>query len=436
MEYEEARRWMYALAPRGIRLELDRMREACARMGHPERASAVLHVAGTNGKGSVSAMLDGALGAAGIARGLYTSPHLHSFTERIRMGGAELARDEVARRASEVRALLETPGAPELTFFEVATLIALCAFRDRALEVAVLEVGLGGRLDATNVAERKLACAITGIALDHQAYLGDTIPQIALEKAGILVPGVPAACAVREREAAEVIAARAREVGSELAWIAERGEGARDDAAIAWWLEGDALSVEGRGQCIEGVRVPLAGAHQLRNAATAITTLWLARERGLAIDDDAIRAGVEGARWPGRLETIAGAPSLLLDAAHNEEGARALAAHLAARGPERRVLLFGAMRDKAWPSMLEALAPQIDRAVYVAPALGRAEDPAVIAARGAIAGEVCSDVEGGLVRARALAGPDGLVVVAGSIFVLAAARAAALGIEQEPPIAM
>jgi dihydrofolate synthase/folylpolyglutamate synthase len=406
MTYEEARAWLYSLEPRGIRLELDRMREACARRGHPERGMRVVHVAGTNGKGSTSAMIESGLRAAGLRTGLYTSPHLHSFGERIRISGEPIAEAEIAARATVLRAMLEEPGAPALTFFEVATLIALEAFRDARCEVAVLEVGLGGRFDATNVIAGKLACVITPVALDHQAYLGETLAEIAAEMAGILEAGVPAVVSRHQPpEARVVIEARARELGCPVIV-----PGATEDALAT--------------------ACALPGAHQRDNAALAAAALRALPARGIAIDDRAIERGIASANWPGRLERIDG---VLLDAAHNPHGARALAAYLASlprSGP--RVLIFGAMADKDWREMLSALAPQIDRVIAVSPSMPRAERAEVIAAHASA--EHAPSIREALERARSIAGAAGLVVVAGSIFVLAEARAALLGLPSEPPI--
>lgn len=431
MQYAAALRWLYALSPRGIRLELDRMRAALALAGDPQERLRVVHVAGTNGKGSVSAMLERALRAAGHRTGLYTSPHLHTFTERIRVDGRPIPKGEAARRITRVRALLETPGAPVLTFFEVATLVALEAFAEAGCDVVVLEVGLGGRFDATNVVEAPLATAITTIAMDHEAYLGTTIEAVAFEKAGIAKAGVPLVVGARDAAARAVIEARAMEIGAPLVRL---GAELRVDPLAA------GLRVRTPHGSIDRLRPGLAGAHQQDNAAVATAVLLALRAGDLEVPDRAIRSGIRSVRWPGRLERVTrggGAPDVLLDAAHNPEGATALAAHLATlprTGP--RVLVFGAMRDKAWPAMLAALGAAVDRAVFCAPALGRAEDPARLLAASPVPGEVGGDPVAALGRADALAGEGGLVVACGSIFVLGAVRAHVLGLNADPPIAM
>ncbi|UJR81197.1 bifunctional folylpolyglutamate synthase/dihydrofolate synthase [Sandaracinus amylolyticus] len=407
MTYEESLRWLYALQPRGIRLELDRMHAALALRGDPHRGLRVVHVAGTNGKGSVCAMLEGVLRASGLRTGLYTSPHLHSFRERIRVDGRSVSKDEVARRASSIRTTVDAPDAPQLTFFEVTTLIALETFRDAACDVVVLEVGLGGRLDATNVIDAPLATAITSIALDHQQYLGSTIAEIAREKAGIAKPGVPLVLGPVDEDARHAIEAHASNVGAPIV------PATRD------------LSQE----------PPLPGAFQRANLAVVLTLVDVLRARGLHIDDHAVREGLRTAHWPGRLETLDGSPSVIVDAAHNPHGCRALAAHLASlprTGP--RVLVLGAMADKPWREMLDILRPQVDHIIAVAPDMPRAERPEVIAQHAHT--QSAPTIASGVDRARARAGQSGLVIVAGSIFVLAEARAHVLGIENEPAIPM
>jgi dihydrofolate synthase/folylpolyglutamate synthase len=438
--YEDTLRWLYGLQPRGIRLELDRMRRACALRGHPQAGLRVVHVAGTNGKGSTSAMIERMARAAGLRTGLYTSPHLHSFTERIRIDGEPISRDEVVRRVAAIRAALEAPEAPQLTFFEVTTLLAFEVFAERGLDLVVLEVGLGGRLDATNVIERPLVTVITHVDLDHQQYLGTTLAEIAREKAGIVKHGVSVVHAADGRDddregggARAVIDARAAELGAPSFALGR-------ELTVRYGVA-DTLTVALSGRTVDGLWPALHGRHQETNAALAVGAV-LALAPRVAIDADAIRTGVSDVRWPGRLEEVvvddadgegSGCGRVLLDAAHNPDGARALARFVRAWRPpgERVALLFGAMADKDWRAMLSLLRPAVDEVVYVAPDLARAERPEVMAAF--LTGAVAPSIRDGVDEAR-LRGDR--VVVCGSIFVLAEARAHLLGLPHEPPIPM
>lgn len=380
------------------------MRKACARFGHPERAFQAVHVAGTNGKGSVSAMVATMLHAAGKRVGLYTSPHLCRFAERIRIGNLPIADDCLYPILDEV-----LDRAPELTFFEAATLTAFVALARADVEIAVIEVGLGGRLDATNVLPSPLATAITRIAKDHSAILGDSLAGIAREKAGILKAGVPVVLGPLVDEAKTAILDVASKVGAPVVW-------AEDEV-------GNPLLDGPRG---------LAGAHQRDNAAIAIALAKI-----VGISDDAIASGLRDVKWPGRLESIETESGIwLLDSAHNPDGAASLAAEMNKRALRRSriALLFGAMADKDWPGMLEILAPLAEHRVYVAPGGRQPAEPSELVAR--FGGTIADSVEDGLAKARDAVGKDGLVVIAGSIFLVGEARALLLGIERDPPVAL
>ena len=439
MDYLSAVRWLYGLETRGIRLDLDRLRMVLALRGEPQRGLRVVHVAGTNGKGSVSAMVAAALRASGLRIGLYTSPHLHRFVERVRVDGRVLSERALGRRVTELRAFLERPDVPPLTFFEVATLLALEVFRDAHVDVAVLEVGLGGRLDATNVIDAPLVTTITRIARDHESYLGTTIAAIAGEKAGIAKHGVPLVVGARVAEARAAIRERAAQVGATpVHWL---GTDITVSDAIAPRFSRRAgtdprFSVRVGDDVVSDLRVGLAGAHQRDNAALAVATLITLRTRGVAVTDDAIQRGVSGVRWPGRLESAhRSGLHYLFDAAHNVDGCVALGAHLATLPRTRkRTLLFAAMSDKDHAQMLAALAPHFDAIVYTRPNTPRAAEPESLT--GHAAGEAVREVATALARAQRLAGQGGGVVVAGSIYLLAEARALVLGVRTEPPIAM
>lgn len=435
MEYVEALEWLYGLSARGVRLELDRMRGAVAERGHPQAAVPVVHVAGTNGKGSVCAMVERSLREAGYRTGRFASPHLHRFAERVTIGGTPLPEAEVAERLSEIRAAM--PGLPPLTFFEVSALMAFEAFRDHGCDVAVLEVGLGGRLDATNVVERPAVSVITRIALDHTRILGDTLAAIAHEKAGILRPGVPAVVGAREPEARAAIEAELARLGTDAWWIGEHFDGEPVSPEGARSLDAPGRARLRVGERSEEVALGLRGEFQAENAAIARAALERLDASGFAVPSVAIREGLAGVDWPGRLEVVRdGGRTVVFDCGHNPDGCEAFGAFLRRRRlPGPVVLLFGAMADKAHEGMLAPFDGLVDHRVYAVPPIPRApEDLAVFQA--VRPGEVAPSVAEGLARARALAGEDGTLLVAGSIFLVQAARAAVLGVRSDPPIAM
>jgi dihydrofolate synthase/folylpolyglutamate synthase len=385
----------------GVLLGLDRIRLALERLGSPERRMPAVHIAGTNGKGSVAAMTDSILRRAGLRTGLFTSPHLLRFTERIRIDGVEIDGDHLAALDEAVAGI----GVP-LTYFEVATVLAFRAFAEARVDVAILETGLGGRLDATSVCH-PLACAITSIAFDHEAVLGDTLDQIAAEKAGICKPAVPLLLGRLPPEADARVAEIAAAVGAPILRAGVHFAAAPGQPA-------------------------LPGAHQQANAdlATALARA-AAQARGYTLADDTIIAGLAEVCWPGRLERIA--EDVLLDCAHNVEGCRALVAALPAA--PRRVLVTSIVRDKNVAAMLAVLAPHFDRVIATRSPSERAAEPEHLAelVQKTRAGDRQVDciedpaVALATARADAAATPGGLVVVAGSIFLVGALRAQVLG---------
>jgi len=385
----------------GVELGLDRVRLALERLGSPQLRVPAVHIAGTNGKGSCAAMTDSILRAAGLRTGLFTSPHLTRFTERIRIDGQDIDGDYLAALDARVAAT-----AVPLTYFEVATVLAFLAFAEAKVDVAVLETGLGGRLDATSVCH-PVACAITSIAFDHEALLGNTLSAIAYEKACIAKPGVPIFLAPLPPEADARVAEVAKQVGALV-----RRSGIDFPAAP--------------------VPPALPGPHQLANAALAMAlSQQAAFALGHSLDDVTVRRGLVEVRWPGRLERIA--DDVLLDCAHNVEGATALATAL----PEapRRVLVTSIVRDKNAAGMLAVLAPAFDSVVLTRSHSERASEPEQLArliarTRGGAPQVACIEpVADALVWARSSAREvaGGLVVVAGSIFLVGEARALVLG---------
>ncbi len=342
MTYSETIAYLYGLeASRGWDLKLERVRAALEALGRPERRYPSLLIAGTNGKGTTAALTHGALVAGGYRVGVYTSPHLVRFTERIRVGSREIDEASVVRGVAKIRECAP-PEHSGLTFFEMATLLAFLSFAQAAVDVAVLEVGLGGRLDATNVVE-PVCSAITSIGLDHQNYLGCSLPEIALEKAGVMRAGVPTVLGPGlPAEAAEALRQRAVEIGAELI---------------------PASAVAGR--------VPplgIGGARMRDDGAVAIALLdELERgQPGLSVSSADRMRGFRDVRWPGRLEVIAGPPPLILDGAHNAESMGALCEELPRLAGGRVRLVFGALSDKPWEELATLLRPHLHEVAVVA----------------------------------------------------------------------
>ncbi|HWW77922.1 MAG TPA: Mur ligase family protein, partial [Pyrinomonadaceae bacterium] len=333
-------------------------------------SSPSVQIAGTNGKGSTAAMLYAVCRAASLRAGLYTSPHLVSITERVRVAGRDISREDFARQATRVRAAseeVERESGALPTFFEQVTGVALSAFADEKVDVAILETGLGGRLDATTAA-RAATVAVTPVALDHQEYLGNTLAEIAAEKAAIIRPGVRAVVAPQEPEAEAVILRRCRECGVEP-------RRATNDVEV------DEVTAEGRlrvtirtGRGVyRGVRLALRGRHQLTNAATAVALAETLADEGFAITREHIVEGLETTEHAGRLElTEREGRALLFDGAHNAAGARALRAYLDEFAARPLTIVFGAMRDKELEEIGRALFPAASRLVLTAPASPRA----------------------------------------------------------------
>ncbi len=390
--------------------------------GHPEREVRYVHVAGTNGKGSVSTMVESVLRTAGYRTGQFASPHLQRYVERIRIGGRPISEREAAIRIENLRA---DGRLPPLSFFEYTTLLAFEAFRDAQCEIVVLEVGLGGRLDSTNIVTPDVS-VITNISLEHQRILGDTLAKIAREKAGVLKPGVPCVVGARAKSARRAIGGRARTVGAPVRWIDR-------DFAPTW--NGKRLSVRVGDREWDGLKLGLRGSYQADNAACALATLVELGARGFEVSDDDVRTGFRRAKWPGRLEWHRGTPAFLFDAAHNASGCGTLARYLDnVAFPGRVVLLFGAMRDKDHRRMLAAFDGKVERRIYAAPSVYRSEHPERLAR--IRPGTVARSVRDAVARAKRAAGPNGLVVTAGSIFLVSEARALVKNVRTDPPIAM
>ncbi len=413
MNFQESLAYLEALIALGVQAGLDHTRCLAARMGNPQRSYPCILVAGTNGKGSTSSFLAAILGASGIRAGLYSSPHLVSVRERVRVDGVQIGESDLAMELTRVRAISEAAvAAGDLagpsTYFEAMTLCAFEHFRRAGAGAAILEVGLGGRLDCTNIAEPVLSL-VTNIALDHEDYLGKGLENIAAEKAGVFRSGVPALTATQEGPGLETLRQRALEWGTPLQELGA----CRIEVSAGSWLFTCAK---------RGVRLPLPalpGRHQVQNAALAVLAAWSLRDLGWVIPDDALREGVASARWPGRLERLAAAPDLYLDGAHNPHGCEALAAFVAVQPQRRKALVFTAMRDKPARAMLSILAPCFGAVWATQVPMARCMPAQELARAVGEAGVRTEDDPTSAVQAaRSWAGPEGLVVVAGSLYLV------------------
>lgn len=404
----------------GIRLGLDHLRELALALGHPEAAAPTAIVAGTNGKGSIAALLSAIATAAGVKTGLYTSPHLERVGERIRVAGTEISADTLGGLLEEILAQAARLGHTSPTYFEAMTLAGWLHFARLHAELVILEVGMGGRLDATNLADAEIA-VIAAIALDHQEFLGSSLDLIAREKAGVMRAGRPAVLSPQPPAARDALLEEAAKRGARAIEVAHEVVGME----VAFHgLDGLAIDLTTHRRRYR-LRSPLAGRHQAWNIATAVVAAERFAAAGLpAIESEAIVTGVAACRWPGRLEALAlvdRPTTVLLDAAHNPAGCETLAAFL----DELTLpftLLFGALADKDLPQMLPALAARAERIVLTRPDSPRAADPAALRALIPAGRRVSVEPEIAAALEQALADGPELVVACGSIFLIGVLR--------------
>jgi dihydrofolate synthase/folylpolyglutamate synthase len=412
--------------------DLRRVHSLLARLGNPHRGRQTVHIAGSKGKGSVAAMIASVLQAAGYRTGLYTSPHLHNVRERIVVDGQPIGEGEFARLATVLAPQVAAENAQgrfgQLTAFELLTALTFLYFEDRGAQWQVLEVGMGGRLDATSVMDEKAACVITAISLEHTTVLGDTVEKIAAEKAAILRPGTTVVMAPQPYpEAAAVMRGKAPEVGVPLLDVGATYSSER----LRWDLTGQSFRLAGPG-CSRELWLPLLGAHQLENAAAAVAAIDVLGKGGVAVSEESIEEGFRRLSWPGRLEVVGDRPLIVVDGAHNGDSARRLRQALEGYFSfDRAILVMGVSGDKTIGAMAEELAPLTHLLIATRSRHPRAAEPEAVAAAFAAQGvpsETCPTVAAALDRAKALAEPDDLICVVGSLFVVAEAREAALGL--------
>jgi dihydrofolate synthase / folylpolyglutamate synthase len=412
MEYRQSLEYLYGLQRFGMKLGLDNMRALLANLGEPQSGLPCVHVAGTNGKGSVCAFLAEILKLSGLKVGLYTSPHLHCFTERIRIEGKPVSRTYMAALAADIRQAGE--GIPA-TFFEAATSMALLAFRQQDVAIAVVETGLGGRLDATNVIQPVLTM-ITPVSHDHQEHLGESLAEIAAEKAGILKPGVPVVVGRQTPEVTGVLLDAADSCSAPVC-LADRDyrwHGDHSDFNLTW-----------QDQTLSGMRCRLAGEHQLDNLAQALGGALTLQALGWSVTAQAMQRSGETTAWPGRLEWWTGPNEILLDAAHNAAGIARLASYLKARGGNRLSFLVGLSRGRNPDDVLKSLAG-IAANVYAVPVpVGETVDPSALVAwagRHGIASRGYPSAQAGLDACLADLRQAQPLIVCGSLFLVAAVR--------------
>lgn len=423
MDFKDAMEFLNNLTKFGINLGLARIEELLARLDNPHHKLKIVHIGGTNGKGSTTAMLAAILQKAGHRAGVFTSPHLHSYTERFLINGVEIRRERLAGLLEELRPHLEdmaAGGFEHPTEFEVSTALAFLYFSREMVDFVLLEVGLGGAIDSTNVAPSMLT-VITNVAMDHMDYLGHTIKEIARVKSGIIKPGVPVITAATG-EGLRVIEETCRQkdcrltlVGRDVTW-----------EHISHSLAGQNFTIRGSRAPYENLSLPLLGGHQQVNAATAVAAVEVLMAMGVAISAGAVGQGLADTRWPGRLEIMRRQPLVIIDGAHNYDGARSLRSALDEYFPNRSiVLVIGMLGDKERAKVVTELASAA-RAVVVtrpnSPRAGNWQELAVLARRYVPEVYLEEDIGEALNKALSLAGPEEIVCLTGSLYMVAEAR--------------
>ncbi len=409
MTYRDTLAYLSGLNKMGIRFGLDPIRSLLDRLHNPQNSYPAVLIAGTNGKGSVAAMTASILSASGFRTGLYTSPDLIEFRERIRIDGEMISRRETAICAEQVK----TKITEDVSYFEFLTAMAFLHFQRQRVDIAVLEIGMGGRLDATNVVHPLLS-VITNVSLEHRAYLGNTLAEIAREKGGIIKEGGRCLTAASQKRVVETLETLCRERGATLYRLGK-------EIRIRIHRDGT-FSYFGIGSRYRRLVCPLAGRHQYANAALALGAVELIGDAGFRVDESLVVEGLGKTRWEGRLEVLRRAPMLLIDGAHNPAGAATLRRALQEGFPRRRlILIFGVLDDKDYPAMVRRLFPLADRVILTRPHSERALPLDVllpVARRFHRNVEQCAHPGDALRSALLRAGKEDLVCVAGSLYLV------------------
>jgi dihydrofolate synthase/folylpolyglutamate synthase len=412
----QATAWVFDLQKFGIKFGLSSTLDLLARLQIPYQAGRYLHIAGTNGKGSVAAMLSAVLARAGYPVSLFTSPHLVDFTERFRLGDRDISPLRLLALINEVRAAVDEGEPP--TFFEFATAMAFLYSFQEGADPIILETGMGGRLDATNIVQ-PLVAVITNINRDHQEHLGAGLAAIAGEKAGIIKPGTPLVTHARQKLVLDLFRERCRQLGAPL-YLGGRDFKTRGGPA-------GRFSYQGLNQRLDHLFLALTGRHQYRNAAVALAVIELLGREGFTIPQGAIREGLKQTRWPGRLEVVAQDPRVLLDGAHNPAAALTLAQSLRHyRGNGRLILVMGVMADKDVDAILGRLLPLAQTVIFTKPQYFRAAATEDLARRAGAFNHLAvievPQVAAAVARAQSLAGPRDRIVVTGSLYTVGEAK--------------
>ncbi|MBN2414780.1 bifunctional folylpolyglutamate synthase/dihydrofolate synthase [bacterium] len=410
--YRQAEEFLFSRSAKGMKLGLENIHRLMQLLNHPEQGLPAVHIAGTNGKGSTAAIMESVLRAAGYKTGLFTSPHLVSMRERIKVSGVKIPEKRMLALLNRILPAIEEA---ESSFFEILTAMSLLHFREEQTDIAVMETGLGGRLDATRVVE-PVVTMITTISHDHTGILGRTLTAIVREKAGILKENVPCVTGITSGVVLKELLASAAPLSVPVI-------SARDRlrlSAVTQDISGTVFDARTGGAHYRGLHLGLLGRHQTANAGLALLAVDALREQGWRIDEAAVRSGLNETRWPGRLQLIPGTPALLIDSAHNEKGTRTLVQALDDLFKTRRKLLvFGVLRDKQYRSMLAMLAPLCDAFYLTRPLNERAVEPGMLSGLPVLNGRsVCvePDIPAAWRRAKEAARPDDLLIAAGSIY--------------------
>lgn len=417
----------------GMVLGLSRMEELLRRLGDPQDTLNVIHVAGTNGKGSVSKYLEEGLAACGYKMGLYTSPYIEKFNERIRFDGADISDEDLeyyGQKVVDAAEAMVADGKDSPTEFEVVTAIAFLYFAGKKADITILEVGLGGIGDSTNVVKHPLASVITSISYDHMAQLGNTLAEIAVNKAGIIKTGCPVISNVPERDAAKIIARKAYAMGSRLFDVSGIRAAVSEQTPFS-----QVVSMELYEKSYSDVEISMVGKHQAENLKTALATLEILRKSGaVKLDREALYAGLKRARQPGRFEVIGGGPEagdeskplVIIDGAHNEAGAQALQETMAQYFAGKKILLVaGILADKQIDSIVKFLTKITDQIIVTEP-----DNPRKLAASelakhmvdAGVTAEVIADAEAAMHRAKELADGYDVILFAGSLYLIGDVR--------------